>query len=279
MPHHPIPRSTPRRRRTLVALFAALTLVLGLGSVASAAPPHKKPSSAPKPTVVLVHGAFADASGWADVTKKLQKKGYTVYAPANPLRSLSGDSAYIRAFLETIPGPVVLVGHSYGGAVITNAATGNANVKSLVYVAAFAPDAGETVAAASELGGGHSELLANIVTRPYPGAGPQDADAYINPSSFRALFAADLPAKETAVMAAAQRPATFTTFLEPSGEPAWKTIPSWYLVAENDKTIPPEAERAMAARAGARTVEIRSSHVAMISHPKAVTDLILRAAR
>ncbi|GAA2509454.1 alpha/beta hydrolase [Winogradskya humida] len=239
-----------------------------------------------KPTIVFVHGAFADASGFGDSISSLQKQGYTVLAPPNPLRSLSGDAASIRTFLGTVPGPIVLVGHSYGGAVITNAASGNPNVKALVYIAAYALDEGESVAAANQLGGGHTDIEANLDFRPYPGAPPlaqsptgYDLDAYIKQSSFRALFAADVPPAEAAVMAAAQRPGTLITLGEPSGVPAWKTIPSWYLVARNDKTIPPEAERAMAARAKAHTIELATSHAAMVSHPQAVTSLVLSAVR
>jgi pimeloyl-ACP methyl ester carboxylesterase len=275
----------PRRRSLLAALVAVLVaaaLALTGASAASAGGPSR-----PKPTIVFVHGAFADASGFTESIKDLQKKGYTVYAPANPLRTLSGDSAYLRSFLATIPGPLVLVGHSYGGAVITNAATGNPNVKALVYVAAFALDQGETVGAATALGGGTSLLLPNILARPYPGApvidfpnpGDRDQDGYINPATFRQVFAADVPAAQAAVMAATQRPGTLASLGEPSGIPAWRTIPSWYMVAKNDNAIPPQAERVMAARAHAHTVEIRSSHVPMVSHPDAVTDLVLRAAR
>lgn len=212
------------------------------------------------------------------MTRRLQKQGYTVLAFANPLRSISGDAEYLRLFLSTLTGPIVLVGHSYGGAVITNAATGNPNVRALVYIAAYALDEGETIAEANALGGGHSELGEHLVLRPFPGGGATDADAYVDPAFFHELFAADLRAKDAAVAAASQRPAAISVFGEPSGPPAWQAIPSWYLVASDDNAIPPEAERVMAHRAGAHTVEIRSSHVAMISHPGAVTELILEAA-
>jgi pimeloyl-ACP methyl ester carboxylesterase len=233
----------------------------------------------PKPTIVLVHGAFADASAWNGVVRDMQKRGYTTYAPANPLRGLVSDSDYLRSFLATIPGPVVLVGHSYGGAVITNAATGNPNVKALVYIAAYALDQGETVGQATDLGGGSTQLLQHIVLRPFPGSGTADADGYIDPEFFHDVFAQDLPAGQTAVMAAEQRPSALSALATASGVPAWKTIPSWYLVAHDDHAIPPQAERAMAKRAHAHTIEIRSSHVAMISHPDTVTGLILAAAR
>ena len=173
----------------------------------------------------------------------------------------------------------MLVGHSYGGAVITNAATGNPNVKSLVYVAAYAPAAGESVAAANALGGGHTDVIDHLVIRPFPGAAAGDADAYIDPAYFPTLFAQDLPKSTARVMAATQRPGALAALLTPSGAPAWEDIPSWYLVARQDRIIPPEAERAMAARAGSTTVEIDSSHVAMMSHPSAVVSLIKAAAR
>jgi pimeloyl-ACP methyl ester carboxylesterase len=262
-------------RTVLTALLSALALLAGLLAVTSDATASGR--GEPRPTVVLVHGAFADASGWDAVTERLQRRGYTVYAPANPLRGLTSDAAYLRGFLDTLDGPIVLVGHSYGGAVITNAATGDPDVVALVYVAAFAPAEGETVQAAIGLGGGHSDLLENIVTRAVPGA-PEDPDVYVNPASFRRIFAQDLPRRQAAVMAASQRPAAFSGFATPSGVPAWQSIPSWYLVASQDNLIPPVAERAMAARAGATTVEVDSSHVAMISRPRVVTDLILDAA-
>ncbi len=267
-------RSRPLRLTLALAGAVALAAVtVGLPAAAVAAKP-----SAPKPTVVLVHGAFADASGWNDVTEKLQKRGYTVLAAANPLRGLASDAEYVKTILSTIEGPIVLVGHSYGGAVITNAATGNPNVQALVYIAAYALDEGERLVDANALGGGHSDLADHLVIRPYPGAPEGDADGYIDPAFFHELFAQDLPPKQTAVMGASQRPAALSALFTPSGVPAWKTIPSWYLVASQDHTIPPEAERVMAERAGATTVEIDSSHVAMMSHPDEVIDLILDAA-
>ena len=232
-----------------------------------------------RPTIVLVHGAFADSSGWLGPISRLEREGFTVFAPANPLRGLTSDADYLRAFLSTVPGPIVLVGHSYGGAVITNAATGNPDVKALVYINAFALDEGEPVAAATALGGGHTELTEHLVVRPFPGAADGDADAYIDPAFFHSLFGQDLPPEDEKALAATQRPASLATLGTPSGVPAWKSIPSWYLVSAGDRIIPPEAERFMAARAKARTVEIDSSHVAMITHPEEVADLILDAVR
>jgi pimeloyl-ACP methyl ester carboxylesterase len=254
-----------------VGLLGLLLTFPLLGAAAA----HGDPMSAgPKPTIVLVHGGWADASSWNAVTQRLQDDGYTVIAPAVPLRGVQTDSAYLSSVLATITGPIVLVGHSYGGALITNAATGNPNVKALVYVAAFAPDLGETVGQILAMNPGSQAAPPNLTFRPYPGG----ADVYITTSAFHSVFCADLPAKTAAVMAANQRPIEAAALGEPSGEPAWKTIPSWYLVASNDQAIPPATERFMAKRADATTVEIASSHVAMISHPGVVTDLILRAA-
>jgi pimeloyl-ACP methyl ester carboxylesterase len=235
-------------------------------------------SSGSKPTIVLVHGAFADASGWIDVARGLRERGYPVYAPANPLRGVAADGDYLRAFVATIEGPVVLVGHSYGGCVITNASAGASNVQSLVYIAAYAPDEGETLTEAGTLGGGSTDLTKHLVLRPYPGAAEGDADGYIDPEFFHELFCADVDTDLAAFMALGQRGVAVSGLVTPSGVPGWRTIPSWYLVSANDATIPPEAERAMAARAGAHTIEIASSHVAMISHPTESVDLIVAAA-
>ena len=276
--------TSPRRRIGLLAaaLVAAFTLTASPGATSPTAAPVDSGghgSSAGKPTIVLVHGAFADSSGWNDVAGRLIRDGYPVVAFSNPLRGPTSDAAYLRDFLTTISGPVVLVGHSYGGAVITHAATGNPHVRSLVYVAAYAPAEGESVAAANALGGGHTEVTDHLVLRPFPGATGGDQDAYIDPAEFPRLFAQDLPRREADVMAATQRPGALAALLTPSGPPAWEAIPSWYLVASQDRIIPPEAERAMAERAGSTTVEIRSSHVAMMSHPRVVVDLIKAAAR
>ncbi len=272
----------PRRFHLLVAALAGILLLVGSTLTASASPESTqlgKGSGTTKPTIVLVHGAFADSSGWNTVAGRLIGDGYPVIAFSNPLRGPTADAEYLRQFLSTLDGPLVLVGHSYGGAVITNAATGNPNVKSLVYVAAYAPAAGESVAAANALGGGHTDVIDHLVVRGFPGASAGDADAYIDPAFFPTLFAQDLPKSTARVLAATQRPGALAALLTPSGAPAWEDIPSWYLVARQDRIIPPEAERAMAARAGATTVEIDSSHVAMMSHPSAVVSLIKAAAR
>jgi pimeloyl-ACP methyl ester carboxylesterase len=226
-----------------------------------------------KPTVVLVHGAFADASGFGAVTDRLQDRGYTVISPANPLRGPASDAAYVASVMKTIDGPIVLVAHSYGGAVISEAATQVANVKALVYLNALALDAGETNLGITERF--PNEFGKALRPRPFP----DGVDLYVDPARFHSLFAADLPARTAARMASAQRPVSAAAVNEPSTEPAWKTIPSWYLIGRQDKVISPAAQRFMAKRAKARTVEINSSHVSYISHPAQVTDLILRAAR
>ncbi len=258
---------------------AGATSPPGDASQASVQAPQESRKHDTKPTVVLVHGAFADSSGWSDVAGRLMNAGYPVIAFSNPLRGPASDGAYLRAFLDTIQGPIVLVGHSYGGVVITNAATGNDNVQSLVYVAAYAPAEGESVSDANHLGDGHTDVTDHLVVRPFPGASGGDADAYIDPVWFHELFAQDLPPKTTRFMAATQRPGAFAALVAPSGQPAWAEIPSWYMVASQDRIIPPEAERAMAERAGSTVVEIDSSHVAMMSHPGAVTRLIQQAAQ
>lgn len=229
-------------------------------------------------TVVLLHGAFADASGWAGVIERLQARGLQVTAPANPLRGISIDSAYIASLLNQIPGPVLAVAHSYGGAVITNAAANAPNVVGLVYVCAFVLDEGERggeVAATSK----DSIIGTLLVPLKYPtGQGDETAVEFaINPAGFRDAFAADLPPEQTAVMAASQRPLSELAFSEPSGRPAWKNLPSWAVVATGDKTVGTDIVRSMAERAGATITEVESSHAVMISQPQVVTDVILTA--
>ncbi len=236
------------------------------------------PVSSESPTVVLVHGAFADASGWAGVITELQKSGIAVLAPANPLRSVSGDSAYIASVVNQIPGPVLLVGHSYGGVVITNAAPLTPNAVGLVYIAAFAPDDGESVMA---LAAQATDSLLGPALRPaeFP-TGDGEApghELYIDQASFHDVFCADVPAEQAAVMAVSQRPGGEAGFGEPSGVPGWKSLPSWALIATGDKTIGVTGLRAMAQRAGAISVEVDASHVVMISQPKATADLIKTA--
>jgi len=273
-----------RLTRLLAVTVAAGVAVLSLASTASAAGPATvKTAAGTKPTIVLVHGGFADSSGWGAEVAALQALGYPVIAAPNPLRGLTGDADYVRSLLQTVSGPVVLVGHSYGSAVITNAARGLANVKALVYIAAFVPDAGENIATTPDPETYPGALLnqSTIVARPFPNPavpGGTDADLTIRPDAFPAVFAADLPKPVTAVMAASQRPLSYTAFTEASGEPAWRTIPSWDLITLDDKAIPPAGQRFMAQRAKATTDEVHSSHAVMISHPDAVIRIILKAA-
>jgi pimeloyl-ACP methyl ester carboxylesterase len=230
------------------------------------------------PTVVLVHGAFADASSWNGVIERLQAKGVPVTAPANPLRGISIDSAYIAGVFEQTPGPVLAVGHSYGGAVITNAARHAKNVVGLVYVAAFAPEEGEALGDA-EADSKDSVLSSALVPLHYPTAngGDPGVEFAIDPTRLRDAFAADLPEEQTAVMAATQRPVAELAFSEASGPPAWKSLPSWTVVAIGDKAAGADVIRSMAERAGAKITEVDGSHVIMISQPQAVTDVILQA--
>ena len=235
------------------------------------------PSTAPL-TVVLVHGAFADASSWTGVIERLQKERVQVTAPANPLRGISLDSAYLASVFDQIGGPVLAVGHSYAGAVITNAATTARNVVGLVYVAAFAPDEGERLSDA-ESTSKDSVLNTALVPLHYPtGQGAQTAMEFVvNPAHFHEVFAADLPAEQAAVMAATQRPVAELAFSEPSGVPAWKTLPAWAVVATGDEAAGSDVIRSMASRAGATITEVEGSHVIMISQPQVVTDVILSA--
>jgi pimeloyl-ACP methyl ester carboxylesterase len=271
-------RTTSRaslRSWLLAAAAGVLCLIAVFVTTASATTgAAAKNRDAPKPTIVLVHGAFADASGWSSVIKTLQDEGYPVIAPPNPLRSLSGDAAYIASILAQTPGPLVVVGHSYGGAVITNAAAGNPNVKALVYIDAFIPDVGEDTL---HLAGAGSLLTASLEFKGFPPFGANDVDIYVKQDKFRAAFCADLPAKTAAVMWASQRPAAAATVAELTTATAWKTIPSWALIGRQDRAITPDALRSMAKRAGSTTEEVNSSHVPMISHPGAVTDLIEEA--
>jgi pimeloyl-ACP methyl ester carboxylesterase len=229
-------------------------------------------------TVVLVHGAFADASSWTGVIERLQQAGVQVTAPANPLRGISIDSAYIASVFNQIPGPILAVGHSYGGAVISNAATNAKNVVGLVYVAAFATEEGERLGDV-ENNSKDSVLNSALVALKYPtGQGTETAVEFaINPARFHDAFAADLPAEQAGIMAATQRPAAELAFSEPSGVPAWKTLPSWAVVATGDKAAGADVIRSMAQRAGATITEVDGSHVIMISRPQVATDVILSA--
>ena len=227
-------------------------------------------------TVVLVHGAFADASSWNGVIERLQATGLQVTAPPNPLRGIATDSAYIASFLNQIRGPVLAVGHSYGGAVISNAATDTPNVVGLVFVAAFAPDEGERLGEV-ESGSKDSVLMSALVPLQYPtGQDLETAVEFaIHPAKFHDAFAADLPPNQTAVMAATQRPVAELAFSQPSGPPAWKSSPAWAVVATGDKAAGTDVIRSMAERAGAMITEAEGSHVIMASQPGAVAEVIM----
>jgi pimeloyl-ACP methyl ester carboxylesterase len=229
-------------------------------------------------TVALVHGAFADSSSWNGVIERLFDAGMQVTAPAVPLRGISYDSAYIASFLKQIPGPVLVVGHSYGGAVISNAATDVPNVVGLVFVAAFATDDGERLGEVTPESR-DSVLMTALAPLQYPtGEGQTATEFAIDPAKFHDAFAADLPAEQTAVMAATQRPVAETAFSEASGPPAWKSRPSWAVVATGDKAAGADLVRSMAERAGATITEVEGSHVIMVSEPEAVADVIQIAA-
>ena len=242
----------------------ALTLVLTLISVAVAS------AQPAKPTIVLVHGAFADGSSWAKVIPILESDGYTVIAVQNPLTSLADDVATTRRVIDAQKGPVVAVGHSYGGAVITAAAAGSSNVKALVYVAAFAPEADEVLSAPGE----------KFAPPALSSALVPDAAGflYIDRAKFHDAFCKDVPAADARVMAATQKPVNGSVFAASVPGGAWKTIPSWYIVSAEDQAINPELERFYAKRIGATTTEIRSSHVPFLSHPKEVAKVIEAAA-
>jgi pimeloyl-ACP methyl ester carboxylesterase len=260
-----------RRSPLPAALFSAVWIVTLLALIPLAGRAQSTPSR--KATVVLVHGAWADASSFDAVTRRLQKAGYTVYAPPNELRSLASDASVISTFLKTIEGPVILVGHSYGGAVISVASFGNSNVKALVYVDAFVPDAGESPAS----------LLA-----PYP-APPKDfftavpfgsgeADVYITQKYYGPVFASDVPAPQAAAMAAEQRPLTQTALTDKApDDEGWKTLPSWYVVGDDDLVIPPALQLEMAERAKAHISHTHGSHPSMVEHPEATVGAILAA--
>ncbi len=235
-------------------------------------------SAQERPTIVLVHGAFADASGWNSVAEILEADGYHTIAAANPLRGITTDARNIAALVDSIEGPVLLVGHSYGGAIISAAAPGHENVTGLVYVGAFAPDEDETIGGLLEQFPG--AILAQALNPPVP-LENGDADLYIGRAGFHAAFAADVTEAQAALMAITQRPIVASAFGEPfAGEPAWKTLPSYFVYGAEDKAIPANLLAFMAERAGSlHTVVIEgASHVPMMSQPQAVAEVILEAA-
>ena len=235
---------------------------------------NTNPEDGSRPTVVLVHGAFAESASWDGVIRRLQERGYTALAAANPLRSLSGDAEFVASILDSIQSPVVLVGHSYGGSVISNAALGKENVKALVFVAAFAPEEGES---GGELSGRFPGSTLGDTIEDVPLA-DGTMDQYIRQEEYHQQFVADIPAEQAALDAVTQRPLRDVALNEGSGPPAWKSIPSWFIFGELDKNIPLEAHRFMAERAQAReVVEVEgASHAVAASHPEEVADMILR---
>jgi pimeloyl-ACP methyl ester carboxylesterase len=252
-------------------LLVALALAAGSFVATNAA------AQAAKPTVILVHGAFADATSWNRVIEILKKDGYPVVAVANPLRGVASDGQYVSDIVASVTTPVVLVGHSYGGSVISTAARGHGNVRALVFVAAFAPEAGETAAGLS--GKFPGSTLGPTLAPPVKLTGG-GADLYIQQDKFHAQFAADVPAADAALMAATQRPITEAALNEKAGTPAWNSIPSWFIYGDKDKNIPPQSLGFMAKRAGSKQTEVvaGASHVVMVSHAAAVAKMIERAA-
>jgi pimeloyl-ACP methyl ester carboxylesterase len=268
-----------RLRLVIAAVIAAIAgLLISLSQVASARTAEAAAAGdGPKPSIVLVHGAWADTSSWDGVIKRLQADGYTVYAPSNRLRGLPYDSAYLADFLHSISGPIVLVGHSYGGAVITNAATGDPQVKALVYVDAFAPAQGQTLAQLLASSPGSCAVPASLTVVPFPGAPSGVGDAYIKQSVFPSCMANGLPPTKAHVLAVTQLPIATIALTQKSGVPAWKTIPSWAVVGTTDHAIPLALQLAMAYRAHADITRVHAPHLSMISNPGTVTNVILQA--
>jgi pimeloyl-ACP methyl ester carboxylesterase len=258
----------------VLALTAAGVFAFGPSASASAA--H---DAAPKPTVVLEHGAFDDGSSWNGVIQRLQKDGYPVVAPADPLRGVASDSAYLRSVLDHIQGPVVLVGHSYGGEIISQAGAGDPEVKALVYAAGLIPDVGET---ANQLIGKFPGSTLSAAVEPVPYTlpdGTTGTDLYVQADKYRSQFAADVPKSQAALMEATQRPIDAAALDEKTTAAAWKNIPSWDIITKQDVNIPPAAQEWMAKRAHAHITEVKSSHAVPVSHPETVTKVIEQAAR
>ncbi|MFU8947854.1 alpha/beta fold hydrolase [Mycetocola zhadangensis] len=231
-----------------------------------------------QPTVVLVHGAFADSSSWNGVIKELHRDGFPVIAPANPLRDLHEDAQYLRTVLDSIDGPVVLAGHSYGGSVLSEAADGASNVQALVYIASFILDEGESTGELAAKYPG-AELGTALHPVPFSVGNTSGSDLYIEQEKFHAIFAADVSEPTAVLMAATQRPIAAKALEDRAAKAAWKSIPSWNLITTQDLAIPADSMRFMGQRANATSVEIDASHAVSVSHPDAVANLIRQAAR
>jgi pimeloyl-ACP methyl ester carboxylesterase len=271
---------TQKSARRAALLIAPVLALVALFSLGAGGPAGAKPQAdrSPRPTIVLVHGDWADGSSWTSVIERLQDRGFTVVAPPNLLRGPATDAPYLASYLQTISGPIVLAAHSYGGFVATNAATGNDNVKALVYIDALVPDEGET---AGELvaSSGSCVVESGFNAVPFDGG----VDLYLrweaNPPypGFTDCFANGVGPRKARVLAAVQRPAAAAQFVEPSGPPAWKTIPSWSLIGTLDRVIPPALQEEMSSRAGARISRVRAGHLTPITRPAAVTKVIRSA--
>jgi pimeloyl-ACP methyl ester carboxylesterase len=272
-----------RRPTKISALIAPAAIAMALLAVSGGqAAAATTPATPAKPTIVLVHGAWANSASWDGVITRLASQGYTVDAPPNPLRSLMGDSQTIADYLKTITGPIVLVGHSYGGMVITNAAYGNPNVKALVYVDAFAPEEGENALQLDNIAPGsvlNGPPATTFTLASYPGAPAGDALAYLQEAAFDQGFANGLPPKEAKTLWETQDAPTQSSLTDPSGPPAWKTIPSWYVVGTQDHAIPPAIQLYMAQRIHAHITDVPADHLSMIEDPSAVTKVIEQAAQ
>jgi pimeloyl-ACP methyl ester carboxylesterase len=271
------------RLRPAVSIAVLVVAAVGVSSAfaSSSRKHHVATTAAVHPTIVLVHGAWANPGSWAPVIGRLQADGYTVVTPPDPLMGVQYDAQALRDVLETIKGPIVLVGHSYGGAVITNAADGVANVKALVYVDAFAPARGETLlqlltsTPGSSLGGNPKTMF---TPTPFPGAPKGAADLYLQLPVFLAGLANGIPREQALIAYSEQAPILSSALTEKSGPPAWKTIPSWYVLGTRDKAIPPALELFMAERIHAHITRVPTGHLAMVADPGAVTNVILHAA-
>jgi pimeloyl-ACP methyl ester carboxylesterase len=272
------------RRRMLGSLSAAAVVAAGVAlampASAAQAPAARPTSHGPKPTVVLVHGAFADSSGFDTVITRLTRDGYPVRTVPNPLRGLPIDTAAAKDVLRDVKGPIVLVGHSYGGAVITNAGAGDRDVKALVYLAALAPDKGEEIFGPPDVPMKHPLPPLPLVDEPTVAAdGAPGTDSYLDPAKFRETFANDVDPATAATMAITQRPVDKRILTDRTTVAAWRTIPSWYLITRDDHANPPELQQFFAERAKSHVEEVNASHAVYVSHPGAVVRVIEDAAR